>query len=324
MELDAIAREVRYVSAATHSIFGSVSAAVVDELIRDFSAFSARSRPLLAGESGIVALVESKTAALLADRVWLLYAGNDDRLDFGFGLDSPMAIRIAALHALMHATGFMHATRNAVPPEESPRLSCEANEFIWTTERDLSREYSMRVHAAVVPLYGSALQRDTEYRPGNWAVIVAVVKNLAVVAEESLTWDQVIEFRRDFAARTAYRRFVHWLDKEMVGQSMDFVLAEIADRMEKYGWALRKHGLQTVVGALESTIDPRSVFGGAAAAFTVDSLGHQPLLSMLAGAGFLLGKAAVTAAAKLIERQDIIEGQREIAFVHELREKLGA
>jgi hypothetical protein len=316
MTADEIAREVRYTEAAAAQFFGSVSAAVVAEVIRDFTTYAARSRPLLPGEQGIVALMKPKTSALFADRVWLQYAGQDGDPDFSFGWASPYAVRLGALLAFAQATG------NVGPPSEMHvSLTRDGSRFVSNVQRDLALEYSNCTGAVVVPLYDSALQRDVEYKPGTFAAITAVIENMAIVSEESLSWHQVIEFRKDSVAKAAYRRFIHWLDSDMVGQSADFMADEIAARMERYDWAVRKHGLQTVVGALECTLSPQSIFGSSAVALTIESLAHQPLLSVLGGAGLLLGKAAVSAATKLIEHQDIVMGQREIAFVHEVRKK---
>jgi len=70
-----------------------LSSRVVDDICRDFMALSAKTRPLSSGETGIVTLFKPKTAALLADRVWLQYPGDDPRLEFAFGWESPMAVR---------------------------------------------------------------------------------------------------------------------------------------------------------------------------------------------------------------------------------------
>lgn len=316
MTTDEISREIRYVAAHTAQMFGPVSPAVVEEMIGVFSIYSARSRPLIPGDQGIVALVKPKTAALVADRVWLPYSGQDGNPDFGFGWTTPYAVRCGALLAIMRVTG-----NDGPPSERNVTLTLDGLKLACMIQRDLSLEYSTRTGAVVVPLYDSVSHRDAEYQPGSIPVIAGVVENLAIVAEELLTWDQVIEFRRDSAAKAAYRQFVHWLDKEMVGQSAAFVTDEIAGKMEKYEWALRKHGLQTVVGALECTLDPKSIFGSSAIALTIETLAHQPLLSVLGGAGLLLGKAAISAATKLIERQEIMMSHGEIAFVQEAKKK---
>lgn len=210
MKPDEIADLVHYVEAAVTPYFGAIPSSVLQEVVRDFVHFSGRTRPLHRDETGIVTLLKPKTAALCADRVWLQYAGNDTKLDFAFGWTCPIAVRLAAIHAFLIATG-----NDSPPKEPSIEFTQEVAKFISTTERDLSRAYASMTGASVMPLYDSASKRDTDYRFGNYPVIITVVENIAVVSEESLTWDAVIDFRKDRDSQIAYRRFIHWLDKEM-------------------------------------------------------------------------------------------------------------
>jgi len=144
-----------------------------------------------------------------------------------------------------------------------------------------------------------------------------------VVREDLLAWDQVIEFRSDTEARPAYRRFVHWLDREMLSKPENYVLDEAHQRMENYAWALRKHGLQVIVGALQRTLDVKGLIGGDTTAFTLESLIHSPVISLMSGAGVVVGNAALHVATALIERRDLMQNA-EIAFVHQLKERLGS
>jgi hypothetical protein len=315
-----VQREVRYIQAAWSALVTPVSDALGDEVITDIMARAARTRPLAKGETAIVTIFKPKTAALFADRVWVQWAGEDARLDFTFGWESPRAIRLAALFAFQHLTADEReraSWQTMTPTDQTER-------FVVANERELALDYQVRTGAAVAPLYNSAQSREAQYQTGETPVVIAVVENLNIVAEESLSWEQVIEFRRDVAARLAYRNFIHWLDKDMIGKSVQFVVDEVSARMERYEWAMRKHGLHTMLGALESTLNANSLLGTSAAVLTVQSLSHESLLSVLAGGGLIVGKAAITAAVKLIERADIREAHRDIAFVHEARSRLKA
>lgn len=315
-----VQREVRYIQAAWSALVTPVSDALGDEVITDIMAWAARTRPLAKSETAIVTIFKPKTAALFADRVWVQWAGEDARLDFTFGWESPRAIRLAALFAFQHLTADEReraSWQTMTPTDQTER-------FVVANERELALDYQVRTGAAVAPLYNSAQSREAQYQTGETPVVIAVVENLNIVAEESLSWEQVIEFRRDVAARLAYRNFIHWLDKDMIGKSVQFVVDEVSARMERYEWAMRKHGLHTMLGALESTLNANSLLGTSAAVLTVQSLSHESLLSVLAGGGLIVGKAAITAAVKLIERADIREAHRDIAFVYEARSRLKA
>lgn len=312
-----ITREVLSVRRSFEKAFETtVPQGTVDLIIRHLVLWAGRARRLSLGERGIVTLLKPKTAALATDRVWLPHAGHDTRLDFAFGFGSREEVRFAALWALFDKT---HDTYIA-PPDP---LSIDTASFVKVTERDVAEHYLRNVGASVAPLYPTTQARDLEYRPGNTPAIVTVIDNLAVASEAALTWAQVLEFRSDSDTRAAYRRFVHWLDRDMTGRSPQFIVDEIAERMERYHWALHKHGIQTVIGVLSRTLDAQQLLGGAAAALTVQALAQQPVLSALSGLGIIVGKAALSAAATMVDRRDLRHTERDIAFVHELKGAFG-
>lgn len=89
---------------------------------------------------------------------------------------------------------------------------------------------------------------------------------LEVVDEEALSWEQVLEFRSDAAAKADYRRLVHWLDRDMVGRTYQYVIDEIGVRLEKYRAAIRKHGLQSRIGVLASVLEAKALWPASVAA----------------------------------------------------------
>lgn len=319
---DSIPDAVEYTYACCEQILHVTPRISPSEVTRDFLALSRATRPITRGERGVLSIFKPKTAALLGDRVWLQYPGEDPDLDFGFGWQSPMAIRLAALMAFAKSAGLLDSAEsdNSL---DGHNVASNVAEFLALTHRELSDEYQKLTGAAVTPMYTSSQARDNEYSPGGQTVIISVVEEVAVVREELLTWDQVIEFRRDTEARSAYRRFVHWLDRDMLNKPESYVLDEVHQRMEAYAWALRKHGLQVIVGALQRTLDVKGLIGGATTALTVESLIRLPIISLLAGGGVVVGNAALHVAKALIERRDLTQNA-EIAFVHQLKERLGS
>lgn len=310
--------EVRYVQAAWSTLVSPVSDALADEVTTDIMTWAGRTRPLEKSETAVITMFKPKTAALFADRVWMQWAGQDPRLDFAFAWESRRAIRLGALFAFQEHT----ADERERESWKHAIVSDETEGFIVSNERELALEYHVRTGAAVIPLYNSAFSREAQYQSGETPVVISVVENLNIVKEESLSWEQVMEFRQDAPSRLAYRRFIHWLNKDMIGKSVQFIIDEVNARMERYEWAIRKHGMHTMLGALECTLNAKSLIGASAAMLTLQSLGHDSLLSILGGGGLVIGKAAITAAVKLIERTDIREAHRDIAFVHEARSRL--
>lgn len=174
----------------------------------------------------------------------------------------------------------------------------------------------------MIPVYASRRARDKEYKPGEYQAVVATITNLQIVDEESLAWEQVFEFRKDTEARKKYRRLVHWLDKDMVGKPQSYIEDEISQRLDDYEWALRKLGVETVLGTIEDLLDGKFLMG-AAAAGGLTAWAVQHWYGVLASGGLTIGKAGVSLAKRLLELKDVVRRTNpEIAYVHEIKRSL--
>jgi hypothetical protein len=176
-----------------------------------------------------------------------------------------------------------------------------------------------------VPVYSSERDRAAEYRAGSYQVLIGILENVALVDETKLTWEQVFEFRADSPVRADYRRLTHWLDSEMVDRSEAYITDEVSVRLEKYEAGLRKHGVTTVVGALESVLDPKFMSATSVVVAGI-TLGTGSLVSGASAAIALgIGKIACTIARGMLDIRAARTGDNaEVAFVHEVRGKVGA
>lgn len=291
---------------------------VVDDLTETYHKQSVTSLPLRPCEQAIVTITRPKSAALFADRVWSVGNPEEDS-EVTFGWEVPMDVRWRALFDL----GVMEAEADGSISEIRSAPGEATESFVtWLGEvsRDLAADYRRR-GANVSPLYDSAAARDAEYKAGDQPVILAIVDGVMVVDENALAWDQVLEFRRDSEARVAYRRLVHWLDGELIGKSAVFIADEIAARLERYDWAVRKHGIETLAGTLERMVDPRLLTGASAVAAAMQFVVSQPMWSLMAAGGLLIGGAALSAGRVALARKDITMGHREIAYVHDVKRR---
>lgn len=308
---------VRYVHAAlVQDGKIQLSEDVVELLTEGYHDQSTVSMPLKPQEHGIVTLTRPKSTALFADRVWSVGNPPEDPA-ITFGWEVPRDVRWRALLDLgvlqAESDGSLHEIENA--PREA---TLDFMAYLGDLSRDMATDYRLR-GANVAPLYGSTEARDAEYRSGDQGVVVAIADGVMVVNEDALVWDQVKEFRLDSTARTTYRRFIHWLDKEMSGKPAAFVADEIATRLERYEWALRKHGVETVTGALERTINPDMIAGASVVGATLQLLMNQPVWALLASGGLVLGGAALSLSRVALARKDIAMNHREIAYVHQVK-----
>ncbi len=317
-----IEREVDYVRRCfgtdefvpTESVAG-IEARCAD-LKRDFELMASAVQPLRPGECAIITLTRRKTAALLVDRVWAADTTAD--LSINFGWELPMEVRFRALLKLHDV---FERSRSA--PSVLPASPSELDSFLVAVEHDLALGFAEASGLAVAPLYSLASRRDAQYRGGDQAAVVCIIDNLGIIDEERLSWAQVVEFRRDEAARKAYKQFVHWLDREMIDKPVPYVTDELGQRLERYNWSLQKHGIQTLIGSISSTLNPRALVSSTTAGVAVNIIAGKPLWSLLAAGGLLLGHAALSVATALVARRDIDMAYPEISYVQQLSRDAG-
>jgi hypothetical protein len=156
------------------------------------------------------------------------------------------------------------------------------------------------------------------YHEGNKSTVVTTLGNLKIVNEDSLEWEQVQELRSDSQTRDNYRRFFHWLDKEMIGKSQAFIEDEISNKLSDYEEALKKHGIKTIIGTLKEILDGNFLFGtGAIAGIT--AFASEPILGIFAEAGLIIAKLSISIAEKKLDYEEIEKGPNsEISWVYEV------
>jgi hypothetical protein len=187
--------------------------------------------------------------------------------------------------------------------------------FFKTFASLLRKDKVMRV----VPVFPNCSVRNMQYREGERRAVQAVLSNVGIVDENALSWAQVMELRKDVDARRKYRRFLHWLDRDMVGKSLGYVQDEIASRLEDYKWALKKHGVKLITGTIEETLDGKYLAGVSGATASL-SLAGLPTLGILTGAGLVLGRVVVKLVEQCIDRADLKRGPNsEICWVYEVQ-----
>jgi len=307
------------------------------------NAFEEYGRP---GKGESVAVVTSlgKTAALCHDRVFSFGCKIPDEVSLYVPTRAACIARLTLVLAKLHGSSTYSesnpetfagdAQRLLVTELNMPRHLCNFAEpntiteksfealqtyFIRTCCEDLWSEYKI----AGIPVYSSSNERDAQYGMGDHGAIVSYLKDLEIVDEENTRWEQVLEFRKDQTARLKYRRFIHWLDSEMVGKSASFVEDAIAIKLEDYRWALRKHGIRTFLGAISATLDPKYLLGTSAVAASMGLLTSQPLWALLTQGGLMVGKACVSLARAGLDFDEVRRGHNsEVAFVYEAQKRI--
>lgn len=290
----------------------------------------------LPNETSVVTFTVPKTAALCYDRVWAgirydipesvgfrgassrekYVMATGDLLDMFAELPTGGDVREQQLAAELWKVAADSFFGTVSPGDADP------GKVLESIARGIADGLTDEHGILAVPLYDSRKARDAEYRTGDRSVVVATLSNVALVDEDQLTWEQVIELRGDATLLRNFRRLMHWLDGEMVGKSSSFIQDEIANRLEDYEATVRKHGLETRIGILESIIDSKTLLGGSAAVASL-SYAADPKWALIGGGAVLVGNVAVTIARKLLNTADVLRvTQPEIAFVAEVQRRI--
>lgn len=171
-----------------------------------------------------------------------------------------------------------------------------------------------------INIYDSENARKNEFTEGDRRVVVATLEGLGIIDNFALTWEQILDFRKDTNARRKYIRFLHWLDKDMIGKSPAFIQDEISIRLEDYEKSIKKHGIKTIVGTVSEVIDGKYILGSSGIAAGLSLSGH-PVLGFLVGAGLLIGKVALKVSETALSFDDKELGSNsEVSWVYEVEE----
>jgi hypothetical protein len=264
------------------------------------------------GETVAVALSSPKTAALFFDRVWSIPGAEGEPPD-SVGIYGATSFEIWAIALFALASEISLLTVEQLYPD-SPTAAAHTSSRI--AARDIANALAVERQIHAVPIYDDALAYSNEYKPGKYEVLIAALTALQIPDESLLSWDQVAQFRSDQEAKAAYRRLIHWADKELDNKSVRFIEDELAIRLDSYTAGLRKHGIQTALGAVEAMLEPVFVLG-ASAVVSALAFGGSLTAAELSGAALFGGKLACKLTRSFLDIADAKRGTNsEIAFLY--------
>ena len=108
----------------------------------------------------------------------------------------------------------------------------------------------------IVPIYFS----PTEYEqcfllPNNTnrplsPTISICINRMPAIIEDKLTWEQVLDIRKDKESLKKIRRFNNWVTLELANKSESEIVAIFEKNLDDYSCTLKKHGIKTTLGAI--------------------------------------------------------------------------
>jgi hypothetical protein len=105
------------------------------------------------------------------------------------------------------------------------------------------------------------------------------------------------------------------LMSKSTGEAVDI----IGTKLDKYEWAIKKHGLKTITGSLSSVLDNKFIAALATSSGAAGLIGG-PIWALLSSGSLVIGKLALHIGDRLIELEDIKRGENsEVAFIYEAK-----
>ncbi len=181
----------------------------------------------------------------------------------------------------------------------------------WRSTYDEDRPTLSNDHYQVGSNYDPPLDVNSSYETG----IEVCLHSIPVPSERHLKWEQVISFRSDKAARQRLARLRRWFRRDLLKKSEEEVQAIISKRLDDYEWALRKHGIETLISGTSSLL---SLIGAPA---TLQILTQSSLAAATGGIALASG-AVLWIATKMLERIGL--KRKEEAYIYEARQLAGS
>lgn len=142
-------------------------------------------------------------------------------------------------------------------------------------------------------------------------VLEICIKNIPYPVEKNLTWEQVLNIRKDTRSVSSVRRLKNMLNTELVGRGEREVKELLDEAIDNYIFALKKHGIMTGIGGITTILSVMPQI--------VNAVSSEPI--NIVATGLAVSAGIITFTAKQIS--DFITTKRQpIAFLHELN-KLG-
>jgi hypothetical protein len=290
----------------------------------------APTEPKAPGQSAAVALFRPKVAALCYDRVWGMSPEMPGSIRFSGGTN--FEIEMLVRHHLLLETSMLRKQdvrfRHGLEAQYRAFGEGLAATLAKTGEQPSSPlagglTRAVAKHVDAVSIYTSGRQLSEEYEQGDHAAALVTAANVSMVDENSLTWEQVLEFREDTEARLAYRQYVHALDAEMLGKPLSYIQDEMAIRLEKHDKALRDHGISPLSGVISGLLDAKNIGVVSGASATAGKL-DGGIGALLTAGILMIGKAIVEVRKHRVAREDLKRGgDSGIAWAYEAKKKLG-
>ncbi len=272
-----------------------------------------------------------KRSALLFDRLFILKLSKPLLYELGISLVNlfylpqpgwtayaPLEDEYRKHHKLLKDMDY--GPLSTLPIEEIEKVKREFDILAPCIKNKTARLYAefSRINGFdAIPIYDSKKTFETDFAPGKQVAYQAILSSIPIVIENELSWDQVIEFRKDPASVRKYRDLKIWLQDGLKADSVSHAEDIISKKIDDYTWAIEKHGIKTRLGAY--TLVSAGLVGIQAAPIL-----DNPIVVILTGGLALFSTMSAYLGMRELDLDGIERGDNsEIAYIYDIKKRFG-
>lgn len=138
-----------------------------------------------------------------------------------------------------------------------------------STVRQEFRKFSQSLGSTYSTVLLPASEESAESNP----CTALMLSGIPLIDTSKASWEQILELRKDTAARNKLRDLRLFLHKNYSGQSTAFISDDICHRVEEYTTARKRLGFDATVGSISALLDAKSLQAAAATGITAALMG---------------------------------------------------
>jgi hypothetical protein len=146
------------------------------------------------------------------------------------------------------------------------------------------------------------------------------LSGMKLINTETASWDQIIELRKDKAARGDLQRLRTFFSTNYDGKPRPYIEDDLQNRLDDYERISKKHGFETLTSSIGVLLDSTNLTS-AAAAFTAATLYGGPIAGLTSATALEIGKISLEIAKQKRSMKDWKESH-DLAYVINARKTL--
>jgi len=144
--------------------------------------------------------------------------------------------------------------------------------------------------------------------------------NVSLVDVSNTSWDQIMEFRKDYDSVLKLRNLRLHIFDNYVGKPQSYIQDKLLNKLDCYEFASKKHGFELTTSTLTAILDSKNIQATVAAGIGVGLFGGVEL-GIGAACAVELGKVSVELAKKMYSFKDL-KNNHEVAYLIKAKEQL--